>query len=477
MRSVECRISRRISLECLVAVVGLVTFATNAPAQTYAFNQAGFSTGASPVAVAAGDFNGDGKLDLATANSGDNTVSILIGMPDGTFALHVDYTVGTFPSAITTGDFNGDGKLDLAVTNDVDGTVSILLGNGGGTFQVAGHYQTGASPASIASGDFNADGNLDLAVANSGSNSVSILLGKGDGSFAAPVDYAVGSVPISIVAGDFNHDGKLDLAIANNGDGTASVLLGNGSGTFRPAINSNASSFYATVTSMAAADFNGDGKLDLVVGGTAISILLGNGDGSFQAPVGVSGSGCSAPVAVGDFNRDGKADVVTSPGAYGNPVAALLGNGDGTFQLVPALYGESCIFLGPFLPPSLAVGDFNGDGGLDVAVTNASSNTLSVILGDFDGTFGEQRTAPGFGVFAGGWDHYYEFGTMAAGDFKGDGNLDLAVGFSCPDIGCSNGSNGVSILLGQGDGTFPQGEAYTLSTAPFLSPPLLHPTR
>lgn len=470
MKSMERRIIRRIFLGCLIAVVGLVAFTTSAPAQTYVFNQADFSTGASPVAVVAGDFNGDGKLDLATANSGDNTVSVLIGNPDGSFQPHVDYKVGGFPSAIASGDFNGDGKLDLAVTS-YDGTVSILLGNGDGTFQVAGNYQAASAPDSIAVGDFNGDGKTDLAVANSGSNSVSVLIGRGDGTFNAPIDYLVGGGPISIVTGDFNNDGKLDVAVANSGDGTVSVLLGIGNGTFRPAISSNASSYYATVASIAAADFNGDGKLDLVVGGTAVSILLGNGDGSFQAPVGVGGGGCSAAVAVGDFNRDGKADVVTSSGPYGNPLAALLGNGDGTFQLVPALYGGPCIYLNPVLP-SLAVGDFNGDGGLDVAVTNASSNNLSVILGDFDGTFGEQRTGPGFGVFSGmGWTHYYGFGAMAAGDFTGDGNLDLAVGFSCPDIGCGSGINGVSILLGKGDGTFPEGEAYTLSTAPFFSPP------
>ena len=180
MKRVESTILRQVLLGSLVAVLGpLSALTVNAAAQTYVFGRADFATGASPVALVAGDFNGDGRLDLATANSGDNTVSVLIGRPDGTFQTHVDYKVGTSPSAIATGHFNGDGKPDLAVANSGDSTVSILLGNGDGAFQVAGHYETASAPISIALGNFNGDGKTDMAVANSGSNSVSVLIGNG----------------------------------------------------------------------------------------------------------------------------------------------------------------------------------------------------------------------------------------------------------------------------------------------------------
>jgi hypothetical protein len=326
-----------------------------------------FGAGTDPDSAAVGDFNGDGKLDLAVANEGSNNVSILLGKSDGTFQAAVDYGAGSNPSSVAVGDFRDDGKLDLVVANDGSDNVSILLGNGDGTFQAAVNYGVGSAPTSVAVGDFNGDGKLDLAVVNELSNNFSILLGNGDGTFQAAVNYGAGLSLFSVAVGDFNGDGKLDLAVASGGSDYVSVLLGNGDGTFKTAVQYVAG---LEPISVAVADFNGDGKLDLAVANyesNNVSILLGKGDGTFQAAVdyGIGTENYPATpgsVAVGDFNGDGKLDLVVGGVESDNVsvVSVLLGNGDGTFQAA-VNYGAGAG------QTSVAVGDFNGDGRLDLA--------------------------------------------------------------------------------------------------------------
>ena len=288
----------------------------------------GFDAGSGPQSVAVGDFNGDGKPDLAVVNSYSNNVSILLGNGDGTFQIHVDYPTGAQPGSVAIGDFNGDGKLDLAVVNSYSNNVSVLLGNGNGTFQPAVSYGTGSGtgPAFVAVGDFNRDGKLDLAVANSNSSNVSVLLGNGDGTFQTAVNYDVGGAPTSIAVGDFNHDGKLDLAVAVPVPGPStyvSMLLGNGDGTFQTAVNYNAP--YAP-DAVAVGDFNGDGNLDLVVGNRSsnISVFLGNGDGTFRTAVNYSAGYNPSSVAVGDFNNDGTLDLAVANSGSSTTVTVLL---------------------------------------------------------------------------------------------------------------------------------------------------------
>jgi hypothetical protein len=367
------------------------------------------TTGAGPRAIAVGDFNGDGVPDLATANDTDfGTVTILLGNGDGTFtATATSPVTEVYAYSIAVGDFNGDGIPDLAVANLCGddptcrsaGTVTILLGNGDGTFTAtATSPATGNSPVSIAVGDFNGDGILDLAVANNDSNSVTVLLGNGDGTFTATATSpATGQNPFSIAVGDFNGDGIPDLAVVNqcgnNGpcapNGTVTVLLGNGDGTFTAtAVNPATGS---QPRSIVAADFNGDGIPDLAVVNFgpygdpvgSVTILLGNGDGTFAATAAIPTSGKPFYIAVGDLNGDGIPDLavsitcstVAACESSDGTVTVLLGNGDGTFTpatATPATTGYCCL--------SIAVGDFNGDGIPDLAVTDADNDTVEVLL-------------------------------------------------------------------------------------------------
>jgi uncharacterized protein (TIGR03437 family) len=332
-----------------------------------------YAVGFNPTYAAIGDFNADGKADLAVANAGSGTISVLLGNGDGTFQAAVNHSAGSGPVSIAVGDFNGDGKADLAVTNSGSGNVSVLLGNGDGTFQAAVNYGAGVRPSYAAIGDFNSDGKADLAVANSGSGNVSVLLGNGDGTFQAAVDYGAAASSASIAVADFNRDGKADLAVANGGPaGTVSVLLGNGDGTFQSAANFGAGTY---PNSIAASDFNGDGNVDLAVGNGYynVNVLLGKGDGTFQPAANYSIEGSRYVVALGDFNGDGRADIaVSNDGA--NNVSVLLGRGDGTFFPPETNYGAGTA------PNSIAIGDFNGNGKADIVVPNSSGNDISVLL-------------------------------------------------------------------------------------------------
>lgn len=372
-------------------VVGDNTFAS----------QITFGAGMGPRSITAGDYNGDGITDLATANRDSDDVSVLLGNGsagnnDGTFAPHVTYAVGESPEGMTIGDFNGDGIADLIVVNRDTDAVSVLLGQGSertgdGTFAPQVTYPVGDAPYSVATADFNGDGITDLAVTNAGTNNISVLLGQGtggigDGTFAAQTTYPVGMGPIGLTTGDFNSDGITDLAVTNIGFDNISVLLGNGTadvgdGTFSPQVTYPVARGPFAVTT---GDFNADGITDLAVANinsNDVSILLGNGsdnagDGTFAAAVNYPVLRNPISLATGDFNGDRITDLVVAT-IGSNSVSILRGNGsdgtgDGTFA-TPAPFAVGR------LPSSVNTGDFNGDGIIDLAVSNEGSNTISIL--------------------------------------------------------------------------------------------------
>lgn len=326
--------------------------------------------------TAVNDFNADNVSDLAVANFYGDSVSILLGNPDGTFQTAVNFGTGAQPHAVTVDDFDADGKRDLAVVNysyTGAGSITILRGNGDGTFQTAGTFATaGYAPYSLEAGDFNADGKPDLAVVNENC-CAAILVGNGDCTFQAAVNYFAGANPYYLALGDFNADGKLDLAVTSNFYGAeVSILLGNGDGTFQTAV------FYGVGSQPVAISvgyFNGDNRLDLATanyGGNDVSVLQGNGDGTFQAAVAYGVGNAPTGVSAGDLNGDGRLDLATANN-YSDDISILIGNGDGTFQ-------EAISHCVGAFPYDVRWGDFDGDGRSDLVTANVNSNDVSVLL-------------------------------------------------------------------------------------------------
>ncbi|HEY3837081.1 MAG TPA: FG-GAP-like repeat-containing protein [Bryobacteraceae bacterium] len=317
-----------------------------------------------PLSFVIGDFNKDGKLDLAAVTA--TGVAVMLGNGDGSFQTAVNFATDTFPHEITTGDFNGDGKADLAVTAS-SGAVSVLLGNGDGTFQSFVTYNTGPNPGAIVAADVNGDGLVDLAV-----NTGYVLLGKGDGSFQNAVQWLNGGY---LAVGDFNGDGKIDFI-----DASGVVQLGHGDGTFDPGarVNIVPAAHIQVFTSIA--DIDGDGNADVIamvhaadMGGHGVlpnftdtlSVYLGHGDGTFRPPVTVATGALGqfpGAIALGDFTSDGKMDVAL---LYRGTVSVFPGNGDGSFGAeLPFTTDEPQSSLNI---TKVLLGDFNGDGRTDVA--------------------------------------------------------------------------------------------------------------
>jgi VCBS repeat protein/FG-GAP repeat protein len=338
-----------------------------------------------PFAVAIGDLNGDGKPDLVVANSGNpSTVSVLRGDGHGGFAAATTYpSGGFFASSVAIGDLNGDGRADVAVTNINSNNVCVLLGTGGGALGPPTCFRTGTAldlaPRSVVIADLNGDGKLDLVVANPNANNVGVLLGNGTGAFALAANYPTGSPsePLSVAIADLNSDGRLDLAVANNSGGLVVILLGNGDGTFAPAVGYPLGA--ANGRAVAIGDLNGDGRPDLVVGTLSpgllnpfgVMVLLGNGAGGFGTATHYVAASFGFPevVSVGDLNSDGSLDLVTANGSV------WLGDGLGGFG--PAV----SLTLGAANPNSLAVGDLNGDGMPDLVFGNGVlAGNVSVLL-------------------------------------------------------------------------------------------------
>ena len=271
-----------------------------------------------PVSLAAADFNHDNVMDLAVARdfppAGLGPLTVLLGRGDGSFAWGTNYGSGNYYSVVV-GDLNHDNEPDIVVGSN-NGRVSVFLGNGDGSFAGPTNYHPGSTTIgwAVALGDFNADNNLDIVVSSFWEKKVFVLTGAGDGTFQITTNYALTSNPEQVVTADANSDGKLDIITVNTSSNSFSVLLGNGDGTFQLLVNYGLGAASQNLTT---GDFNGDGFLDLVTANyltTNVSILLGNGDGTFALATNLPVSSEFRPqsVAVADFDGDGKPDIVAA---------------------------------------------------------------------------------------------------------------------------------------------------------------------
>ena len=399
-----------------------------------------------PAAIVAGDFTGNGLMDLAAISStGGVTVYLNLG---GSLSIKTVALTGTL-TGIVAGDFNHDGILDLAVSDSANNNVHVLAGDGTGNFTVLGAYSTGAgtAPSGIVTADFNNDGNLDVATSNAGNNTATVLLGSPTGALTLQAAQATGTNPIALVTTDVNSDGNPDLVAFDSPTATTGevdVILGNGDGTLQVAQAS--SQAFKPGTLAAVADFNRDGKPDIALtqqNTNLASVLLNNTlptqypDGrSFAAEHNLAnGYGNFADsVAVGDFNKDGLLDIAVSY-LQDNSVRVLLNNGTGASN-----FNTATVYPVGNQPYSVVSGDLNGDGYPDLVAVNSNISspvgTISVLLNNKNGTFAPAVT---YNV---GKQPYQ----VAIGDINGDGIPDLAV--------TNYDDNSVSILFGSKAGTF-----------------------
>jgi hypothetical protein len=364
-----------------------------------------------------------------------------------TFSRPVFYKTFASDSAVAIGDLNGDRKADLAVANlggssqGSPGAVTVLLNRGGGRLQASRTYQTDKG-SDIVISDLNGDAKPDVAIVGDESFSIIVFINKGDGTLGPARSYPVGNldtdnVAVALAAGDLNGDGRPDLVTADpnfsGGREAVSVLINRGDGSFGQDVE------YAVPggapLSVAVADLNGDGHLDVAVasdsvsipGNGSVSVLLGKGDGTLQQAHAYRASGRSTYVAVGDVNGDRKPDLVT-PNQLGNSVSVLLNKGDGSFRARRTYRVTAACLNKVCAPQSVQIGDLNGDGKPDLAVGNHAAPIFTALLNSGHGTFNVRRD-------------YRIRGQEAAffklGDLNGDGKLDVAVAES----------GGVTVLL------------------------------
>lgn len=411
--------------------------------------------------IAVGDLNGDGFPDIVTADCTNNTVTVYLNNGTGGFGAGNSMFAGIDPQSVAIADVNGDGVPDLVAASAVSGDISVLLGHkvsgkGDGTFQAVavGYALGGTLWAAPVIADFNGDGKLDIIAPLPADYAFGLtyLRGFGDGTFLAADTYYApwtsGSEPwygVGIASADFNGDGMPDFVLGNAGDSTVgvTVFLANSDGTLKPGVNYGSGGYSEFV---ATGDLDGDGHQDIVASDISsgnIYVFYGVGDGTFQSPVTIAtGLGQATGIVVADFNKDGKPDIAVASSP--SNVYVILNAGSRTFA-TPTAYTISSYGW------EIAASDINGDGKLDLLVTQGGSSYVSILLGNGDGTFGAPTD----------FDLQYSYPNgLAIGDLNGDGKQDLAVAVDDNNLGM-----GIVVALGSGAGTFQTPQWYACSTA------------
>lgn len=390
--------------------------------------------------LAAADFNEDGNVDLLTGFYQGEPLTFFAGNGDGTFDPPTSFG---FQSSLDFGvaDFNGDDHLDFVV-----GIISprLYLGNGDGTFVADAVLPAGDSAEAYVVSDFNDDGNMDFATSNSVSEDVTVRLGNGDGTFAAPASYPVGRLPQTLTVTDLDQDGVEDLLTGSRfpRERYLSMLRGNSDGTFQAEVRTT---IVHSPGPVVAADFDGDGPLDLAVASSAwdeMFVARGHGDGTFMGAepqtIRSAGVGLTFDSAFGDLNNDGLQDVALLSDDGVTPIAVLLADGTGAFTV-------SATTTAGTDPTDIVLADLDGNTFLDVIVANTGDNTLTVSLAQGAGLFDPPFSVPS------GRDPV----SLVSGQFSADTIVDLAVLNTDPfPI--------VRVLVGNGDGTFGFGSTLTV---------------
>ena len=425
--------------------------------------------------VTTGDFLGNHIQDIAVVGPGHNNVQVFLGNGDGTFQAPLTVPIGPNGFAVAAADLTHSGHDDLVITHaneEMGGSVSVLLSNGDGTFQPPVDYPAGDNPSSVALGDFNGDGFADIVVTNEGffvndqfqpGTTVTVLMNNGDGTFAPLRTFDTGVTPAAVAVGDFTGDGRLSIVTADEGfstiPGDIGFLRGNGNGTFQEPVLLNPGPGGGSPISLAVADFTGTGKLGIAATlagpDAAVSVILGNGNGTFHTgvtyPATSSADFLVSRLAVGDFNGDGSPDIIVSSSISAASGLDFLQNNGDGTFQAPKLALNTGISVG-----SMAVGDFTGDGSADLAY--ATSDTLAVLLRQPGGLFKTPTslsTGPGTS-------------SLQTADLRNAGTADLIV--------ANAQTNTVGVLLGNGDGSFQPEATYAVGTNPrqVLAVDLLH---
>ena len=408
---------------------------------------------ADPIGIALGNFNTHGKVDLAVTSA--TGLALLVNDSSGHFATAASIPISRQARSLTSADLSHKGHDDLVLANQ-DGTISVLQGDGSGHFSALPAFSVATGPlSSVVAGDFGKRGRIDLAVTQANSNTLTVLLGNGNGTFQPGVPYTVGNRPASLIVADLNNNGVSDLIAVNQAANTFSVLAGNGDGTFRPSLDFVAGNAPVAVAS---GDFDGDGHADLAIVNyqdRTVTVPRGRGDGIFQAPRSYRAGLSRKAIAAGDLNGDGLPDLVVTnycgsdyACTSGGNASVFLANQNGAYRLA----GSYSLGSGPV---AVALASLHGNKTQDLLALNRDDKTLMVMSGNGDGTFAEPQ-------------HYLLSANPRAlfvGDFNGDGTPDLAIASDCGRSLCAQPGS-LDIWLGSGNGNLTEAAIYTVGYSP-----------